>query len=101
MNPGSGEIPDCVARLGPMQSLGVMDDAATFGVTVPSDALSGLALPVGAVGVVFAACAGDFVDRPRAYGAPIGCMDGSGALVSRSMSGRSPARIPRHASCTN
>jgi hypothetical protein len=83
INPGSGEIADCVARLGPMKKLTVMDELAPFGVTIPTDALAGLSLPVGTVGVVFAACAGTFVDQPRAFGAPIGCIDPNGALVSR------------------
>lgn len=83
LNPGSGEIPDCVARLGAMQTLMVMDEVASFGVDVPKNALDGLSLPVGTVGVVFAACTGAFADRPRAYGAPIGCVDAKGALVGR------------------
>lgn len=77
VNPGSGEIPDCVARLGPLKELGVMDESATFGVDIPANALTGLQLPVGTVGVVFAACAGKFVDQPRTAGAPIGCSDDS------------------------
>lgn len=84
LNPGSGEIRDCAAELGPMRELAVgADGTATFGVRVPDDALAGLSVPVGSVGVVFAACAGSFVDRPRAPGAPIGCLDASGRLSSR------------------
>lgn len=83
LNPGSGEIPECVARLGPMRTMPVTDFSTDFAVTVPADALAGAKIPIGTVGVVFAVCAGTFVPQPRAFGAPIGCVDEKGVVVSR------------------
>ncbi len=83
INPGSGEIQDCVARLGPMRTVPVTDTSAELDVTVPAGALVGLQIPIGTVGVVFAVCAGTFAPQPRAFGAPIGCVDDKGSLVSR------------------
>ena len=84
-NPGSGEIPDCAAHLGPMQNASIdADGNARFTIRVPDDALAGISpdLPVGTIGVVFAVCAGTFVNVPRQTTAPIGCIR-DGSLVSR------------------
>lgn len=81
-NPGSGEIPECVARLGPFSELAVpAGQEPEFAVTVPEGALPP-GTPVGSVGVVFAACAGTFSVEARQDRAPIGCVgpDGRAAL---------------------
>jgi hypothetical protein len=82
LNPGSGEVVDCASRVGPMTTIPVdADGRAVFGVEVPEDALAKVSpdLPIGTLGIVFAVCAGSFVDAPRAPGAPIGCTNGTRA----------------------
>src|SRR5262249_39285463 len=70
INPGSGEIAACAEHLGAFHSTLVDPDGhASFSLTVPSNALA--SAPIGEVGIVFAACAGSFVDSPRQPGAPI------------------------------
>jgi hypothetical protein len=77
VNPGSSQVPDCVAA---MKSIAPGGDS--FQAMVPSDALD--AVPVGELGVVFAACAGTIALTPNAAtGAPVTCTDSNGAVVGR------------------
>ena len=77
VNPGSTQIPDCAAAL---RSLAFGSDS--FQATVPEDALANV--PVGELGIVFAACAGTLTLVPNAVnGAPVTCKDASGNLVGR------------------
>jgi len=80
VNPASTQIPDCAAHL---RSLVTGSDS--FDVDIPADALEGLppGIPVGEVGVVFAACAGTLTLVPNATGAPVSCTDGKGAAIGR------------------
>jgi hypothetical protein len=70
LNPGSAEIPACADEVS-----GFSIGGPTFDVDVPANA-------EGAFGVVFAACAGSFVDGHRAT-APIGCVDARGDAIGR------------------
>ena len=79
VNPGSAEVPACAAAV-PSFAIG----GPTFDLTVPPDALQGLpaSLPIGSVGVVFAACAGS-LRAGRTDTAPISCVDDRGASSGR------------------
>ncbi|HEY2368877.1 MAG TPA: hypothetical protein VGH87_20920, partial [Polyangiaceae bacterium] len=74
LDPGSAQIPDCAARL---TTLALGTDS--FSATVPMNALDGV--PVGELGVVFAACAGTLTLVPnKATGAPVTCTNASGVV---------------------
>lgn len=70
VNPGSPEVPDCAAAAGPFTTGG-----ASFDYVVPANALDDRPsdLPIGIVGVLFAACAGDVVFE-RTATAPVRCV---------------------------
>ena len=77
VNPGSTQIPNCAAAL---STLALGTDS--FSATVPADALDGV--PVGELGVIFAACAGTITLAPNPDdGAPVTCTDSSGKAVGR------------------
>jgi hypothetical protein len=79
VNPGSAEIPDCAAAISSFQTSG-----SDFDVTVPANALDQAppSLPLGSVGVVFAACAGTIT--PTRHGlAPVTCTDANGKVNDR------------------
>lgn len=102
-NPGSGEIPECAARLGPFSELAVPPGGEPeFVVTVPDDALPEGA-QTGSVGVVFAVCAGTFSVDARPEGAPVGCvgLDGRIALRDGFMWGEKRVTILRGARNAN
>lgn len=71
LNPGSSQIPACASA---MTSLALGTDS--FALSVPPNALDGV--PIGEVGVIFAACAGTITLAPNpATSAPVTCSDAS------------------------
>ncbi len=74
INPGSAEVSTCASTVSSFQT-----NAGTVDITVPADALANAppSLPVGSVGVVFAACAGTVTLTKHGLD-PVTCVDATG-----------------------